>query len=79
MKTVADMEVLDDILVKGNKDDILNFVATKNIFNPNIFKVHEILYLLQDRDFYLKIIDIFRKRKYFNHTVWTYALEHGDY
>ena len=65
--------------MKGNQDDILNFVATKNIFNPNIFNVHEILYLLQDKDFYLKIIDIFRKRKYFNYTVWAYALEHGVY
>ena len=34
------MEVLEDILVKGNKADILNFVATKNIFNPNIFRVN---------------------------------------
>ena len=56
------MEVLDDILVKGNKDDILNFVATKNIFNPNIFKVHEILYLLQDRDFYSRSL-IFSEKK----------------
>lgn len=52
-KTVANLEVLDDILAKGNKEDILNFLQTKNIFNSKIFKIHEILYLLKNKEFYL--------------------------
>jgi hypothetical protein len=40
---------MDEILSKGSKADILNFVATKNIQNPKIFSFNDIYYLLKDK------------------------------
>lgn len=59
-KTVSNSEVLDELLQKGSKDDILNFIRVKNIFNPNIFKISDIYYLLRDEEFYMKLVDILR-------------------
>ena len=36
-RTVSNLETMNEILQKGSKEDILNFVATKNILNTNIF------------------------------------------
>ena len=77
-KSVADLEVLDDILAKGSKDDILKFLSTKNIFNPNIFRIHEILYLLKDKEFYLKVIDILRTKRFLDYDAWSYSVYHND-
>ena len=77
-KTIADLESLTDILSKGSHEDILNFIKTKNIWNPKIFTIDSIYWLLKDKDFYLKVVDTLRARKYFNMTVWSYSLYHGD-
>jgi len=47
----------------GSKEDILNFIATKNLLNEKIFKFKDIYYLLKDKDFYLKYLEILRRRK----------------
>lgn len=54
--TQSKLETMDEILSKGSKEDILNFVATKNILNPNIFRFGDIYYLLKDFDFYEKFL-----------------------
>jgi hypothetical protein len=36
-KVLTKLETLDQILTKGSKDDILNFIETKNILNNKIF------------------------------------------
>ena len=77
-KTIADLESLTDILSKGSHEDILNFIKTKNIWNSKIFTINSIYWLLKDKDFYLKVVDALRARKFFNATVWSYSLYHGD-
>ena len=73
------LETIDQILAQGSKDDILNFVATKNIQNREIFQFKNIYYLLKDKDFYLKLIAILRKRKIYDHTTWSFCLYHDDF
>lgn len=51
--TKSNLETMDEILSKGSKADIINFIATKNILNNNIFKFSDIYYLLKDKEFYL--------------------------
>lgn len=70
---------MSEILSKGSKSDILNFVNTKNISNPNIFNFNDIYYLLKDKEFYLKLLEILRRRRVFDLTTWTYSLYHADH
>ena len=72
------LETIDQILAQGSKEDILNFVASKNIQNREIFQFRNIYYLLKDKDFYLKLIEILRKRKIYDHTTWSFCLYHDD-
>ena len=72
------LDTIDQILAQGSKDDILNFVATKNIQNREIFQFKNIYYLLKDKEFYLKLVDILRKRKIYEQTTWSFSLYHGD-
>lgn len=51
--TKTNLETMDEILSKGSKADILNFISTKNILNNYLFKFSDIYYLLKDREFYL--------------------------
>ena len=77
-KSIQNLEAINDILAKGNKEDILNFLATKNIFNRNIFRAEEIRYLLKDKDFYLKVIAIYRKRRFNDFESLKYSILHAD-
>ena len=69
---------MDEILSKGSKEDIKNFVATKNILNPNIFRFTDIYYLLKDREFFLQLLEILRHRKVFDEICWSYSILHND-
>lgn len=64
-KTNTTLETMDEILSKGQKKDILEFIRTKNIHNPNILNFNDLLYLLKDKDFYLQVLDVLRKKKLF--------------
>jgi hypothetical protein len=44
-----ELKTMSDVLEKGTKKDILDFVASKNILNPQLFAFEDILYLLKDR------------------------------
>ncbi|CAD8142905.1 unnamed protein product [Paramecium octaurelia] len=77
-KSIQNLEAIDDILAKGSKDDILNFLSTKNIFNRNIFRAEEIRYLLKDKDFYLKVIAIYRKRRFSDFESLKFSIYHAD-
>lgn len=52
-RTITNLETIDEILSKGSKEDILNFIATKPLLNNKIFRFSDIYYILKDRDFYL--------------------------
>ncbi len=48
-RTRNELKTISDILEKGTKKDILEFMAGKNILNPQIFTFYDIYYLLKDR------------------------------
>jgi hypothetical protein len=77
--TRSNLETMDEILSKGSRADILNFVRTKNILNSNIFNFNDIYYLLKDKDFYLQLIAILREKKTFDYMTWTYSVYHADH
>ena len=77
--TKNNLETMDEILTKGSKADILNFIQTKNIQNPKIFNFSDIYYLLPDKEFYSNVLTILRKKKIFDYTTWTFAVYHADH
>lgn len=78
-KTTASEDHLDDLLTRGSKEDVLKFIETKNIFNSNIFNFADIYYLLRDREFFVRLVDILRRRRVYDQTVWSYSLMHNDF
>jgi hypothetical protein len=78
-RTTSNPDRLDDLLSRGTHDDILKFLSTKNILNHNIFNFSDIYYLLKDRDFFLKLIAVLRRKRVFDFTVWSYSLVHADH
>eukprot|EP01017_Pseudomicrothorax_dubius_P029140 TRINITY_DN3510_c0_g1_i2.p1 TRINITY_DN3510_c0_g1~~TRINITY_DN3510_c0_g1_i2.p1 ORF type:complete len:696 (+),score=188.42 TRINITY_DN3510_c0_g1_i2:115-2088(+) len=69
---------LTDILSKGSKSDIIEFVKTKNLLDRELFSFSSIYWLLKDKDFYSQFIDICRSRKFYDETTWSFSLLHGD-
>lgn len=62
----------------GDKNQVISFLEKKNIFDNNVFKPSEILWMLKDKDFYHKVIEILRKRNYFIHQIWEFGFLHLD-
>jgi hypothetical protein len=77
--TKKDMTNLKDILSSGSQEDILNFMKEKDLSNYEIFQFESIYWLLKDKGFYEKVIEILRNRFIFNATVWSFSIYHGDY
>lgn len=46
------MDTLMDVLEEGETDDIVMYISTKNIFDRNMFKAEEILWMLKDKEKY---------------------------
>lgn len=71
------MDTINDVLSLGKKSDILKFMETANLFNQNVFNIKDILWLLKDRDFYLNVISVLRKKLMFDEEVWSFGIYHG--
>lgn len=75
---VGKLESLDNILRGGSDADILGFLSSKNIFDPNVFDLGLILWKLRDRQFFDEVIKVLKERRLYSHEVWSFALFHGD-
>lgn len=64
------------MLEKGTKKDILEFVASKNILNRQLFMFEDILYLLKDREFFIELTGILEQRCIYHPQVWSFAYFH---
>jgi len=69
-KSIYKMENFSDILEKGNQQQILEFLRTKNLLDKSVFKFEDIYWLLGKKNFYQEIIRILDDRGIFNQTVW---------
>lgn len=66
-----------DVVLSGSKDAVLNFLEQEPLLSqPKKFSFSQLLFLLEDKEFFLKVIAILRKRKIFNVGVWKYAFYH---
>lgn len=78
-RTVLKKESFRDVMMGGNEQEILEFLEKENIVtNDKQFSISDIMFMLKKKDFFLKAVDIFRKRRYYNSQVWNWAFEHND-
>lgn len=78
MLTIKKTDTIVDILSTGSVEDIIEFVRTKNILNAKIFQFNQIYWLLKNKDFYHKFIDVLRERGVYDQNTWNFAFFHGD-
>jgi hypothetical protein len=73
------LETLQDILNYGTIDDILNFMAQKNIFNDKIFNIGKVRWIFKSSpENFKRAIDILRQRYLFDAQAWAYSILHGN-
>jgi hypothetical protein len=77
-KMIKNAETIKDVLSQGDLNNIVTFMQTKNIQNPNIFKIEMILPLLKNRTFYESVIEVLKAKGIFNNTVWRFSILHND-
>ena len=75
----ATFETLQDILNYGSGADILKYMESKNLFNPNLFKIEKILWLLSNKNHYFKVKEILKRNCIFDRRVWGYSFKHYDF
>ena len=75
----TEMKTISDILSQGSKSDILNFMKKENLYNSDIFQFDTIYWLLDDADFYKQVLDLLKQKFYFDSTVWSFSVKHGDF
>lgn len=74
----TNLESFSAVLAQGSEADILNFVATKNIWDTSVFNFSNVWWLLKKEDFFKKLIKILRERNAYDHTTWSYGFYHSD-
>lgn len=72
------LKSINDILTQGSKEDVLAFMRRENIGNPKLFAFEDIYWLLRDEQFYTACLQILRDRLFYDETVWSYSVYHGD-
>jgi hypothetical protein len=77
-ETVKKMDTLENVLKSGQKESILQYLQTKNIFDHKIFEPSSVLWMLKEKEFYLKVVEVLKNRKYFIPQVWMFGYLHGD-
>jgi hypothetical protein len=72
-------ETFRDILASGDEDAILRFLSEANLISGEKgFNFSDMYWMLQEKEMFKKITDIFRARKVFDQLTWQYAFKHHD-
>jgi hypothetical protein len=77
-ETAHKMDTLENVMKSGNKQSILQYIETKNIFDYKMFDPNFILWMLKDKEFYLQVLAILRKRNYYLNEIWAFGYFHSD-
>lgn len=66
------------MLKSGQKESILEYLKNKNIFDSKMFEPSSILWMLKDKEFFLKVVEVLRSRKYYLSEIWIFGYYHND-
>ncbi|EPY16068.1 hypothetical protein STCU_11570 [Strigomonas culicis] len=77
-RTSRDIQTISDLLSQGTEADVLAFMEKENLHNPRVFSPDVIYWLLNKKSFYTAVLDLFRRKNFFNEVVWGFAIYHAD-
>lgn len=77
-KKSFDLDKMEDVLSHGSKEDLINFMRSKNLLNENAFRIQETYWLLKSKETFKEIIGILRQKKIFDQVAWSYSFHHCD-
>ena len=76
----SSFETFRDILASGDKEAILKFLSTANLWKGEKgFQFSDMYWLLQDKKMFIEIIHTLRSRKIYDQESWNYAFKHYDF
>jgi hypothetical protein len=80
--SVARKETFRDILQSSSatrNEEVLEFLRTKNLLKGEMgFSFYEMLWMLRDKVFFKKVIEVLRERLIWDDSVWSYSFFHRD-
>ena len=77
--SVSKKETFRDILQTGSKDDILEFLRKYNLLKSEKgFSFNDLLWMMKDKAFFKKVLEILRERYIFNSEIWSFAFYNKD-
>ena len=78
--TIAKMETFRDIMASANRnEEVLKFLRTKNLHKGELgFTFSDMLWMLRDKVFFRKALEVLRDRMIYDETVWSYSIYHKD-
>ena len=78
--SVARKETFRDIMQSSTRqEEVLEFLRTKNLLKGEKgFSFYDMLWMLRDKAFYKKVIEVLRERLTFDQAVWAYSFYHRD-
>ena len=68
----------NDVISTGNHELILNFVEENPVGQTNEFSLNNLLWMLKDKEFYNKFINILINKRVFDSSAWSFSLYHKD-
>jgi hypothetical protein len=78
--TIAKMETFRDIMASANRnEEVLKFLRTKNLHKGELgFSFSDMLWMLRDKVFFRKALEVLRDRMIYDDNVWSYSMYHKD-
>ena len=78
-KVTINKESFEEVASKGSDEDIITFIATKNILKSEChFNIDKVIWKLEKKEFYERVIILLRERNYYSNNVWAYSVIHND-
>jgi hypothetical protein len=68
------LESLDDILISGTKQDIIMYLENQEELKRN--DLQKIYWLLKDKEFFESIINVLRKKMFYDDIIWSFGFYH---
>jgi len=78
--SVTKKETFIDIMQSSSsQEDVLEFLKTKNLLKGEKgFSFYLMLWMLRDKPFFKKVIEVLRNRLIYDDMVWSYSFYHKD-
>ena len=74
---IESFENFSDVVLSRDSDKICEYLESKNPFSVD-YRLDLIYFMLKNKEFYERVIEILKKREIFNETIYSFSLFHKD-